>query len=107
MVWRDKRDIYILKNMYNPLTNSNFCDEHGNAIKPRIIQDYNQHMGFEDKGDKMANSNMIQYWTWKWTKKLFFHLADLTILNSFLLLASCGARLTHRQFRLALNVESV
>jgi hypothetical protein len=34
VVWRDKPDIDIL-------TNRNFCDEHGNPIKPRIIQDYN------------------------------------------------------------------
>jgi len=40
--------------------------------------------------------------TWKWRKKLFFHLLDLTILNSFIILASCGSRLSHRQFRLTL-----
>ena len=40
--------------------------------------------------------------TWKWTNKLFFHLLDLTILNSYILLSSCGANWTHRDFRLAL-----
>jgi hypothetical protein len=35
-------------------------------------------------------------------KKLFFHFLDMTILNSFLLLTSCGAKMTHRDFRLAL-----
>ncbi|PNF14553.1 hypothetical protein B7P43_G14961 [Cryptotermes secundus] len=40
--------------------------------------------------------------TWKWTNKLFFHLLDLTILNSYILLSSCGAKLSHREFRLAL-----
>jgi hypothetical protein len=37
MVRRDKRDVYTLTNMHNPPTNGNFCDKHGNAIKPRII----------------------------------------------------------------------
>jgi hypothetical protein len=35
-------------------------------------------------------------------KKTFFHFLDMTILNSFLLLTSCGAIITHRDFRLAL-----
>ena len=50
----------------------------------------------------MTNSFSISRWTWKWTKKLFFHLLDLTILNSFIILASYGSKLSHRQFRLTL-----
>jgi hypothetical protein len=37
--------------------------------------------------------------TWKWTKKLFFHFLDLSILNAFLLHKSCGGRLNHKHFR--------
>jgi hypothetical protein len=59
-------------------------------------------MGYAGKGDRMVNSYMIQHQTWKWAKKLFFHLPDSTILNSFLLLTSCGAKMTQRQFILAL-----
>jgi hypothetical protein len=63
-------------------------------------------MGYIDKGDRMVNSYTIQHQTWKWTKKLFFHMLNLTAMNIFLLLllllTSCGARMTHRQFRLAL-----
>jgi len=40
--------------------------------------------------------------TFKWTTKLFFHLLDLTIFNSWILLSSCGAKYTHRDFRLLL-----
>jgi hypothetical protein len=42
MVWRDKRDVHILTHMRHPPASGNFCDEHGNAIKPEIIQDYNR-----------------------------------------------------------------
>ena len=38
----------------------------------------------------------------KWTMKLFFHLLDLTVLNSWILLSSCGAQYTHQDFRLLL-----
>ena len=34
------------------------------------------------------------------TTKLFFHLLDLTVLNSWILLSSCGAKCTHKDFRL-------
>ena len=33
---------------------------------------------------------------------MFFHLLDLTVLNRWTLLSSCGAKYTHRDFRLLL-----
>jgi hypothetical protein len=81
--------------MHAPPAEGNFCDEHGKAIKPAIVGDYNRHMGHVDKLDRMANSYSISRQTWKWTKKLFFHLLDLMILNSSILLSSCGAKLSH------------
>ena len=50
----------------------------------------NWHMGYVDKGDRMANSYSINRRTWKWTKKLFFHLLDLAILNSYILIFFTG-----------------
>jgi hypothetical protein len=47
----------------------------------------------------MANSYGIARRTWKWTKKLFFHLLDMTILNAFILHKSSGGILTHKKFR--------
>jgi len=38
----------------------------------------------------------------RWTMKQFFHLLDLTVLNSWILLSSCGAKYTHRDFRFLL-----
>ncbi|PNF17185.1 hypothetical protein B7P43_G06584 [Cryptotermes secundus] len=102
LVWKDKRDVYMLTNMHAPPAEGNFCDEHRNAIKPAIVADYNMHMGYVDKADRMTNSYSISRRTWKWTKKLFFHLLDLTILNSFIVLSSCGAKISHRDFRLTL-----
>jgi len=48
----------------------------------------------------MANSYSINRHTWKWTKKLFFYLFDLAILNSCILLSSLrGKKISHRDFR--------
>jgi hypothetical protein len=63
---------------HHPSAEGNFCgDEHGNVLKPAIVQDYNRHMGYVDKSDGMTNSYSISRCTWKWTKKLFFHFLDL------------------------------
>jgi hypothetical protein len=77
----------------------NFRDEAGNAVKPHVTEDYNAHMGFVDKYDRMVNSYGIARRTWKWTKKLFFHLLHMTILNMYLLHKSCDGIMTHKKFR--------
>jgi hypothetical protein len=87
--------------MHTPPAECNFCGEHGKGIKPAIVADYNMHMEYAHKVDRMVNSYSISSWTWKWTKKLF-HLLDLTILSSFILLSSSGVKLSQRDFHLAL-----
>ena len=85
--------------MHAPPVEGNFTHESGQAIKPRIVEDYNAYMGFVDNTDRMVNSYGIARRTWKWTKKLFFHLTDMTILNAFLINKSCGGKMTHKNFR--------
>jgi hypothetical protein len=55
--------------MHAPPVEGNFTDESGQAIKPRVAEDYNAYMGFVDKSDRMVNSYGIAHRTWKWTKK--------------------------------------
>jgi hypothetical protein len=50
----------------------------------------------------MATSYDISRRTWKWTKKLFFHLLNITGLNSCVALATSGGMMDQRQYRLAL-----
>jgi len=69
-------------------------------VKPHIVERYNRHTGFVDISDRMANSYSMDQRNLKWTTKLFFHLLYLTVLNSWILLSSCGAQYTHRDFRL-------
>jgi len=85
ILWRDKRDICMLTKIHSAPAEGNFCNEGGKAIQLQIVMDYNHHMGYVDKGERMANSYSISWRTFKWTKKLFFHLLDLAILNSYIL----------------------
>jgi hypothetical protein len=54
----------------------NISSSGNEAAKPHVTEDCNAHMGFVDKSDRMVNSYGIAR-TWKWTKKLFFHLLDM------------------------------
>jgi len=98
VAWRDKRDMGMLTNIHDPSSEGNFQDEHGNAIKPAFVADYNRHMGCVDKADRMANGYTSSHRTWKWTKKLFFHLLDMTILNTYILLSTCGGKKISQRF---------
>ena len=107
IAWKDKWNVNILTNMHSSSLECNFCDQHGKGMKLAIIQDYNRHMKYVDKSDHMTNSYSVSRRTCIWTKKLFFHLMDLTILNSFIILASCGSKLSHWQFRLTLERDLI
>ena len=48
----------------------------------------------------MNNSYSINCRTWKWTKKLLFHLFDLAVLNSYILFSSLRCKkISHSDFR--------
>ena len=100
--WKDRRDVSLLTNMDPSPEEGNFCGESKQAVKPQIVARYNWHMGYVDISDRMANSYSMCRRTFKWTTKLFFHLLDLTVLNSWILLSSCGAKCTHKDFSLLL-----
>jgi len=89
-----------LTNIHDAPAEGNFCDNNGKAIKPQIVADYNRHLDYVDKGDRMTNSYSINLRRWKWTKKLFFHLFDLAILNSYILFSLLGyKKISHSDFR--------
>jgi hypothetical protein len=99
VVWRDKRDVHMLTNIRSLPAECNFCDEKGNAMRPLFVEACNRHMGYMDKGGTVASSYSNSCHTWKWTKKLFFHLLHLAVLNSYILLSSCGGKkISHREF---------
>jgi len=73
----------MLTNMGPPTAEENFCDNSNHPVKPHIMEQYNQHIGYVDNSDHMANSYSMIRRTFKWTTKLFFHFLDLTVLNLF------------------------
>jgi hypothetical protein len=60
---------YACLHIFKAPAEGNFCNEGGKTIKPHIVKDYNLHMGYVDKGDKMGNSHNSRR-TFKWKKKI-------------------------------------
>ncbi|KAG8201208.1 hypothetical protein JTE90_019847 [Oedothorax gibbosus] len=52
---------------------------------PQVIQIYNKHMGGVDLHDSLLGRYKISMRTRKWYFRLFYHLLDLAIINSWLL----------------------
>jgi len=82
LVWKDRREVYMLTNTDPPPAEGNFCDNSNRHAKPHSAERYNRHVSYVDSSDRMANSFSMNRRTFKWTTKLFFHLLDLTALNS-------------------------
>lgn len=57
---------------------------------PKIIKIYNQHMGGVDLLDSFLGKYKIKIRTRKWYLRLFYHLLDITLINSWLLYKRVG-----------------
>ena len=79
LVWKGRREDYMLPNMDPPPAEGNFCDENNCPVKPHIMEQYNRHMDYVDNSDRMATSYSMSRRTLKGTTKLFFHLLDLML----------------------------
>ena len=92
LVWKDRREVYMLANMNPPPAKGNFCDDSSRPVKPHIVERYNRHVGCVDNSDRIANSYSMSRRTFKWTTNLLLHFLDLTVLNSWILLSSCRTK---------------
>ena len=88
LVWKDRREVYMLTNIDPPPAEGNFCDDSNRPVKPHIVERYNRHMGFVDISDRMANSYSMSRRNFSGPRNCFFHILDLTVLNSWILLSS-------------------
>jgi hypothetical protein len=45
MTRRNIQNVNMMKNMHRPAVEGNFCDVHGNSLKPAEVQGYNRISG--------------------------------------------------------------
>jgi hypothetical protein len=80
IVWEDKQNVNMLTHMHCP-ARSYFCDECGNALRPAMVQGgITDTWGMCVNLDCMTYTYSISRWTWKWMKKPFLCLLQISVL---------------------------
>ena len=97
LVWKDRREVYMLTNMDPPPAERNFCDKSNCLVKPHVMEWYNWHMGFVTIQILWPTAIRWVNVTSSGPRNCFS-----TVLNSWILLSSCWAKYTHRDFWLLL-----
>ena len=64
LVWKDRREVYMLTKMDPPPAEGNFFDSNC-PVKPHIMERYNQHMGYLDNSDRKADGYSMSRHTFK------------------------------------------
>lgn len=86
--WLDKNYIHFCSNKHSSFELVEIekrTHDDQPIMKPSPIVDYNTHMGGVDLADQMAKYYHMDRRTIKWYKKLFFHLLDLSVHNTYVI----------------------
>lgn len=86
--WKDKRDVHMLTSIQKDGWGATGKQHHTTKElikKPLSVIAYNSNMGSVDKSDMQLSFVECIRKTVKWYKKFFFHLLDLSVLNSSIL----------------------
>ena len=74
-------------------------DSHGNRIpKPVCIYQYTKNMSGVDISDQYLSHHVALRKSMKWSRKLFFHMFNMVILNSYLLNQKFGKKMRKNDF---------
>ncbi|XP_018562168.1 piggyBac transposable element-derived protein 4-like [Anoplophora glabripennis] len=106
--WMDRRSVLLLGNYHDPsiMETTSRKKKNGCAEEipcPRMIRDYNTHMGYVDRFDMMKSHYEVDRKAHKWWHRIIFYFLDATIVNAFILFQQrCDCKtLTLKQFRMS------
>ncbi|KAJ8927369.1 hypothetical protein NQ314_020144 [Rhamnusium bicolor] len=91
VVWKDNKIITLISSFTGeiPLSHVKCFDKKENKSIdipcPKLVKEYNRHMGGVDLIDGLIGRYKIRMRTKKWYLRLFYHLVDVTIINCWLL----------------------
>jgi hypothetical protein len=109
--WTDRREVHMLTTLHEPVmveTGKNDRETGRKIMKPLCIAQYNKNMGAVDQVDMQSSFSECLRKTIKWYKKLFFHLFDITVQNSFAMYKMKNEKNTElSEFRLQLARELI
>ena len=106
--WKDKRDVLLLSTIHDDVAMVDILRRSRTVAggveriqKPKVIDDYNQHMGGVDQSDQLVMYYGYAHRQTKWWKRVLFHLVDLSLVNASILYNSVNEKkLTQMEFRI-------
>lgn len=106
MKWHDKKEVWMLSSAHAAALIESEKRDYRTELykkKPSCIANYNSNMGAVDRVDMILSTLNSLWETIKWYKKLFFHLLDLAIYNTYILYQkSTASKQKFSEFHLAL-----
>ena len=102
LAWCDKRSVYMISTIHAAnMVNTGRGDHRQNSIeKPEPIYYYVKLMGGVDLGDQLMSYYSFLRRSVKWWRKLFVHMFNMLLLNSFVLQKKYATEpLSHEEFR--------
>ena len=102
--WKDKKDVYVLSTLHDDSMVNVKSRRGKEKSKPKAVADYNSNMGGVDLSDNL----MVHFLTArnrlkKYYKKVFRHMLDMTLLNSYITYKALGRKVARREFILTLS----
>lgn len=105
--WKDKREVTLLSTVHRAAF-TNVRRHDGEVKVPEVIMDYNNTMGGVDRADRgIAAYEIKRKQDKKYYRKIFFHLLEICVWNSFVLYEKSGGALKQLEFRIKLVEEIV
>lgn len=102
MKWKDKRDVTLLSSVHSSEMVQVERRREATSI-PQIVKDYNNTMGGVDRVDQsLASYPIMRKRGKKYYKKIFFHLLELAVWNTYILYKNAGNKKTPLNFRMEL-----
>lgn len=100
--WKDKKDVALISTVHSMATQEVVVK--GERIqRPTLVIDYNDTMGGVDRVDQHLSDYVIPRKRGKkYYKKIFFHLLDFALWNSFILYQKTGGRKSALDYRMDL-----
>lgn len=87
VTWKDKKMVTLLSTYVGstPVSSVTTKKEKVEIPCPKIVLEYNKHMGGVDLMDSFLGRFHIPLRSKKWYLRIFFHLLDLTVINSWII----------------------
>lgn len=105
--YRDRRDVHVLTTLHQPVMVTQKVTARGEAKqKPEPLVHYSMQMGGVDQIDMKLSFTRGLRKTFKWYRKLWFHLFELILYNSFIMYRVYeNSKESFRKFKLELVRE--